>query len=577
MIVKVADAIISPLGSSTEANYEAVKAGRSMLREYQWDSLPEPFVASLMDWHGIDMREGMSRFEMMAIGVVEQLFPQLSIDLSSPRVLFIISTTKGNVELLEEDNDSPSSSVYLGDTAMKIVRHFGNPNTPVVVSNACISGLCAQITAVRALESGCYDYAVVVGADIQSRFIISGFQSFKALSPAPCKPFDDERQGLNLGEAAAAIVFQRVEQVMPGQWLCRKSAIRNDANHISGPSRTGEGSYRALRTVLTDVPVDDLAFVNVHGTSTLYNDEMESIAIDRAGLSDVPVNSLKGYYGHTMGAAGILEVILSMRAIEDHTVLATRGFDHLGVSRQIKVSNQHRTTTKNSFIKLLSGFGGCNAAMAFTRVTEDCPSFPCLEGSAPSHDHPSLSTLSEIMLTPQKATLNGKELNTTQQGGALLTELYRQYINDYPKFFKMDELTKLGFVASELLLKIGDKMPQGTEEVAVILFNRTSSLCNDRKYQSTISKLEDFYPSPSLFVYTLPNIVTGEIAIRNHYFGETSFYVLDHEDPKLMREIIMSVLEEGEARVVLYGWVDCEDADHYLAKMACVKKHVSRS
>ena len=78
-------------------------------------------------------------------------------------------------------------------------------------------------------------------------------------------------------------------------------------------------------------------------------------------------------------------------------------------------------------------------------------------------------------------------------------------------------------------------------------------------------------------VYTLPNIVTGEIAIRNRYFGETSFYVLDHEDPKLMREIIMSVLEEGEARVVIYGWVDCEDADHYLAKMACVKQLVSRS
>ena len=573
MIVKVADAIISPLGCSTEANYEAVKAGRSMLREYQWDSLPQSFVASLMDWHGIVEREGMTRFEMMVVGAVEQLIPQLSFDLSSPRVLFILSTTKGNVDLLEKDVSSPSSSVYLGDTAMKIVRHFGNPNTPVVVSNACTSGLCAQIAAVRALESGRYDYAVVVGADIQSRFIISGFQSFQALSPAPCKPFDAERRGLNLGEAAAAIVFQRVDQPKAGQWLCRKGAIRNDANHISGPSRTGEGSYRALRTVMADVPKDDLAFVNVHGTSTLYNDEMESIAIERAGLLDVPVNSLKGYYGHTMGAAGILEVILSMRAIEDHTVLATRGFDRLGVSRHIKVSNVHAATSKNSFIKLLSGFGGCNAAMAFSRVTEDgAPSAP-VKGNAPL-DEPSLLTHSEITLAPQKVTLNGKVLNTTQQGGALLTELYRQYINDYPKFFKMDELTKLGFVASELLLRMGDTVPKDTEEVAVILFNRTSSLCNDRKYQATISDMENFFPRPSLFVYTLPNIVTGEIAIRNRFFGETSFYVLDHEDPRLMHEMVVSALNEGVARLIIYGWVDCEDADHFLAKMTCVERPV---
>ena len=562
MIVKVADTIISPLGCSTEENYQAVKAGCSALREYRWSDLPEPFVASLMEgerWKGNDV---LTRFETLVIEAINIILPQIDFDISSPRVIFVLSTTKGNVDLLEGRDGTPAdSSPYPGETARKIAAHFGNTNRPIVVSNACISGLCAQIAAVRALESGRYDYAVVVGADVQSRFIISGFQSFKALSPEPCKPFDANRLGLNLGEAVAAIVYQRVEKVQSGQWVAGTGAICNDANHISGPSRTGEGSYRALKTVLEDADVDDIAFVNVHGTATLYNDEMESIAIERAGLIDKPVNSLKGYYGHTMGAAGVMEVILSMRAVEDHTILGTKGFDSLGVSKNVKVCPEHRSTDKNSFIKLLSGFGGCNAAMLFTRSA----------GISHSRKDIHVGISSQIVITPDEAILNGQKLSTTKQGGALLTELYREKINDYPKFFKMDELCKLGFVASELLLQDCGDRHEGTADRAIVLFNRTGSLCNDRNYQKTINDMENFFPSPSLFVYTLPNIVTGEIAIRNHYYGETSFYVLDEDDPALIRSMAEEVILQGRAKSVICGWIDCEDKDHFLARLEVVE------
>ena len=562
MIVKIADTIISPLGCSTEENYQAVKAGCSALREYRRSDLPEPFVASLMEgerWKGNDV---LTRFETLVIGAINQILPQIDFDISSPRVIIILSTTKGNVDLLEGREGTPAdSSPYPGETARKIAAHFGNPNRPIVVSNACISGLCAQIAAVRALESGRYDYAVVVGADVQSRFIISGFQSFKALSPEPCKPFDAHRLGLNLGEAAAAIVYQRAEKAQSGQWIAGTGAICNDANHISGPSRTGEGSFRALKTVLEDADVDDIAFVNVHGTATLYNDEMESIAIERAGLIDKPVNSLKGYYGHTMGAAGVMEVILSMRAVEDHTILGTKGFDSLGVSKNVKVSSEHCSTDKNSFIKLLSGFGGCNAAMLFTRTA----------GTSRTRKDIRVGISSQIMITPDEVILDGQKLSTTKQGGALLTELYREKINDYPKFFKMDELCKLGFVATELLLQgIGDRH-EGTADRAIVLFNRTGSLCNDRNYQTTINDMENFFPSPSLFVYTLPNIVTGEIAIRNHYYGETSFYVLDQDDLALIRAMAEDVISQGRAKSVICGWLDCEDKDHYLARLEVVE------
>ena len=136
------------------------------------------------------------------------------------------------------------------------------------------------------------------------------------------------------------------------------------------PSRTGEGSYRALKVALGEVSSDKIAFINAHGTATLYNDEMESFAIERAGLSCVPVNGLKGYYGHTMGAAGIMETILSMQAIDDHNILATRGYETMGVTHPLVLSNQNQPTDKRAFIKLLSGFGGCNAALLFAKGGE---------------------------------------------------------------------------------------------------------------------------------------------------------------------------------------------------------------
>ena len=321
--------------------------------------------------------EGFTPFEQVLVhcihGALESMRHEGSFDSASPRVIFIISTTKGNVFLLDEKQRGfPKERVLLGVAAQKVAAFFGNPNPPLVVSNACISGLCAQIAAMRLLEGGFYDYAVVAGADMQSPFIVSGFQSFKALSDEPCRPFDAARKGLNLGEAAACLVYARQEQAQPEEWVACRGTIRNDANHISGPSREGEGSYRALRAVLENFKTAHIAFINTHGTATAYNDEMESVAIDRAGLAEVPVNALKGYYGHTMGAAGVLETILSMRALDEGTILGTRGYAHCGVSRPLNLSPLHQHTEKKAFVKLLSGFGGCNAALLFAKGGESC-------------------------------------------------------------------------------------------------------------------------------------------------------------------------------------------------------------
>jgi len=374
LIQCIADNVVSPLGLTSADNYAGVKAGRSGLARYEeMGNVCSPFMLSRIDRDVIDrlckdlgIPEGYTFFEKLLLCSSVQAVRQSGIDASSERVLFIISTTKGNVALLDSRiTGFPRERVLLGESARLVARYFGNPNTPIVVCNACISGVCAQIEAMRALRSGRYDYAVVIGADEQSPFIISGFLSFKALTDTPCRPFDKDRTGLNLGECAATVILKAVDDTLTDGWVLECGAIRNDANHISGPSRTGEGSYLALMEVLKSCGREGLAFLNVHGTATAYNDEMESIAIYRAGLIDVPVTGLKGYYGHTMGAAGIMESILSMYAVQDGTVLATRGYTEQGVTYPVSVSPENRPAQGNSFIKLLSGFGGCNAALAY--------------------------------------------------------------------------------------------------------------------------------------------------------------------------------------------------------------------
>lgn len=377
MISKLADNIISPLGTTTEANFSAVLNGESrLLLQEDGFSLPEPFCASVFDRQEIldifDQTFGKANnltfFEKLCILSVQKAIDECGISPADKEVVFVLSTTKGNVHCLEESTED--NRCYLWESANKVGNWFGNNNAPIVVSNACVSGVCAQIAAVRELLSGTYRYAVVIGCDILSKFIVSGFQSFKALSQDKCKPYDSARCGLNLGEAVGTIILEAKTSPNGESWSYVSSSIHNDANHISGPSRTGEGLYRVLNDIVQEIDTDQLGFVNVHGTSTAYNDEMESIALSRAKLDQVPINGLKGYYGHTLGAAGIIETILSMKAIEKGVVLATKGFENIGTTHNVNISNQTRRTDKKMFIKILSGFGGSNAGIAYQKGGE---------------------------------------------------------------------------------------------------------------------------------------------------------------------------------------------------------------
>ena len=560
MVFKIADSIISPLGETTRENYLAVKAGEAKLCRYEhhWQ-IPEPFTASLLteEQNQRLKTEGLTRFEAMAYHSIVGALRQTNLDVKAKNVVLILSTTKGNIELLAEQ-PADKSPIYPGTAAQHIADKLGITTTPITVCNACISGVSAIILALRLLEAQCYDYAIVCGADTQNPFTISGFQSLKAVSDEACKPFDLERTGLNLGEAAATLVLAREPHQDKG-WAIKRGAVRNDAFHISSPSKNGEGARLALAAITEGEAAEGLAFINAHGTATMFNDQMESVAIERAGLNEIPVNAYKGYFGHTLGAAGVLETILSMAAADDHTILGTRGFEERGVSGKIKLSNQNTATNGQQFIKMISGFGGCNGAILGVKSGEV---------KSEKLRITELNMTHTVEITPKAVTVDGKQMACEGEGKALLTDLYKRYIDNYPKFYKMDPLCRLGFVASELLLQAeGDRRDTPRDDRAIILFNRSSSIQADEAYQASIQDAEDYFPSPAAFVYTLPNIVTGEIAIRNHYQGETSFYILPERNDQLMQQILDASLGDKTTKSILGGWIDYEDDENFVAKV----------
>lgn len=562
MIEVLATNITSPLGFSTEENYRAVRAGSSALACYEgWRDIPERFAASIFSEEQIAKIgiEGCSRFESLVIYSIKEALNHCKVDIASPRTLLVLSTTKANIDELRLEGESR----YLapGATAKKIALHLGMASEPVVVCNACISGVTAQVVAERLISEGMYDTVVVCGADIVSPFVAAGFLSFKSLSPEPCRPFDIERLGLNLGEAGSTIIFGRAEGKNE-RWKLLRSDLNNDAYHVSAPSPVGEGSVEAIDRVLQGVDIEDIGTVCVHGTATMFNDQMESKAIARTGLSQVPISALKGYYGHTLGAAGVLETVLTMRALDDGIVLAVRGYEEIGVGGKINISNEERTCSKSRFLKIISGFGGCNGALLYDK-NSDLDALKSKEREVVcSHS---------IRIDNEGATLDGTPLSTTAKGEALLKELYKNHIGDYAKFYKMDTLSRLALVATDLLLSHESDEERG-EVHDIVLFNRTSSIVADRLHLATIADKESFYPSPSVFLYTLPNIATGEIAIKHSFRGETSLYILNEKSEALIEQIISTTLANNNNKHIITGWIDCESKDRFEAEIKILTK-----
>jgi 3-oxoacyl-[acyl-carrier-protein] synthase I len=379
--------LITSFGFTTDETIRKMKNDCSGFKPCTDSSLsPSPLPLSLIDSHQLEglflnswetCKPGQepldyTRLEKLFILSVYDTIKELNSEIFGKDTLLVFSTTKGNINLLENEQREryEPERVCLWKMAEMVRNFFGFVNKPLIISNACISGVLALSNASRLIQSGQYAHAVVCGGDILSEFVISGFTSFQALSQEPCKPFDASRNGLSLGEGCGTIILtSQPEKFSATRITIAGSATSNDANHISGPSRTGEELAMAITKAMHEAELDpsDISFISAHGTATLYNDAMESKAISLSGLSHSPVNSFKGYFGHTLGAAGIIESVLTIRCALDNMLFKSAGFSELGVPENLKIITSNTQAQVNNCLKTASGFGGCNAAIIFSK------------------------------------------------------------------------------------------------------------------------------------------------------------------------------------------------------------------
>ncbi|WP_413614296.1 beta-ketoacyl synthase N-terminal-like domain-containing protein [Flavobacterium sp. N1946] len=365
---------ITPLGFDVASNWEALLKGQSGIQRFEKLGMLKSFYASVVNSDEIDAafapisnENHFTKLEKMLILALAPIIGNYTI---TNKTAFIFSTTKGNIELLEDKNNTVEAA-HLAVLAKKISSFFGFSTEPIVVSNACVSGVLAIAVAKRMIQAGAYDNAFVVAGDAVSEFVLSGFNSFQAMSEVPCKPYDEERNGVTLGEATAAVYLTAIgTEVRPGAVKVIGDGAVNDANHISGPSRTGEGLFRSIESAFTEAGMakEKLDYISAHGTATLYNDEMEAVAFNRLGINKVSVNSLKGFYGHTLGASGLLETVIAIESTRNNQLIASKGFAKMGVSQPISVITKNEEKEINCFLKTASGFGGCNTAVLFEKV-----------------------------------------------------------------------------------------------------------------------------------------------------------------------------------------------------------------
>lgn len=366
---------VTPLGFNAEDNWQNVLDGKSGIRKHDlFDSQP-PFHAGIIDNNELESiftaefeSENFTRLEKMLLLSLKPLIEKNGV---TEKTVFILSTTKGNVSLLK-NKIAPPEEAYLSMLAKTIADVFGFKSKPVVISNACVSGVMAVSVAKNMIESGLYEDAYVLAGDEVSEFVISGFNSFQAMSSEPCKPYDENRDGITIGEAAAALYITSTPPTDGIYFEILGESAVNDANHISGPSRTGEGLFRTIENALNEAQIsaEQLDYLSAHGTATIYNDEMECIAFTRAGLQNTPVNSLKGFYGHCLGASGLLEIIIAMESARNNILIKSLNLKEQGVSHPLNVITENKAQEIEYILKTASGFGGSNAAIILKKCAQ---------------------------------------------------------------------------------------------------------------------------------------------------------------------------------------------------------------
>ncbi|NNL74899.1 MAG: beta-ketoacyl-[acyl-carrier-protein] synthase family protein [Desulfobacterales bacterium] len=285
----------------------------------------------------------------------------------------ITATTKAgidNLELLRRGQHAAFRDVLLSSLIDIVSQKLGLRSSGFNVSAACASSTIAVARGAALISSGKTEAVLIFCGDLVTEFIFSGFSALKALSPIPCMPFDRNRNGLSLGEGAAALLLMSAKRARQENRRCLGTilgwGVANDATHITAPAKTARGLVQAINHALETARCrpHEIAAISAHGTGTIYNDLMELTAIQQIfGEVKVPVYSVKGAIGHTLGAAGGIEVVLGLKTLSTQIVPPTVGMSHPEYGARGQVMPQPQSISGDYLLTTNSGFGGVNAAL----------------------------------------------------------------------------------------------------------------------------------------------------------------------------------------------------------------------
>ena len=364
-VVVMAD-MVTPYGRGVEACWRGLLAGTSAISRvtrFKTGAFHSGYAGII---NGLRYHEGDS----LVMQMLQTLFEGVVVP-NDARLL--LATTKGEIDLLEQsmlEQQGDGADAVVTRLLRKVAGLAGVDDKGLLLSAACTSSAAATAQAAALIRNGHRDCVLVVACDSITEFIFSGFSSLMALDSEPARPFDRNRAGLNVGEAAAYALLMSEERAAresrPVLGTLAGWGLSDDANHMTGPSRESEGLKLAISKALASAGAgpDEVGFIAAHGTGTLYNDQMEMRAFQAIFKDARPVYSIKGGIGHTMGAAGLVEMIIALCALRDRKTPPTVNLKEPEDDARGWVSNQQQAVCGQTLALVTNaGFSGVNTAL----------------------------------------------------------------------------------------------------------------------------------------------------------------------------------------------------------------------
>ena len=362
---------VTGLGPDLDSLWRGVMAGESAIRPLTRFATGRYLSGNAAWIKGLEAKNGGSGLDPL----LERLFDGFG-PVPADAAL-ITASTKGCVDVMErlqEGLPGDPARLPLADLLRRIAARFGLSSPGININVACASSTIALARAAALIAAGRSEAVLVVCADLVSEFVFSGFSALQALSPTVCRPFDRHRDGLTLGEGGAALLLLSCERARregrPVLGVVAGWGAANDATHITAPARDGCGLIQSMQQALerASISPEEIAAISAHGTATPYNDQMELTAFRTLfGERPLPMHSIKGAIGHTLGAAGGIEAALGLRCLEARQLPPTVGLREPEAAGAGMVSAAVQPITGRYLLSTNSGFGGVNAALILCR------------------------------------------------------------------------------------------------------------------------------------------------------------------------------------------------------------------